>query len=188
MKTNKFHRSWTLKQLLFAYLAITKVWYWLDTLSGIDTISAFGTTLLTRMLQQDIMVVIVLICMFTLDDFVTSREGNTLWATAKTHIIGLFIFLALILGWHFFISATGLMTANITDWGAFVLQWSILYAIFAGALTAKDKLKKKEAEQYIPDASTDEGKISMLNSLCEAGVLTREECNLKIKEACEAHT
>jgi hypothetical protein len=171
-------RGWTFKELLFSYLAITKVFYWANTLGAMEGWGEFGSVIVNRLIGQDIMAIVILIAMFTLDDYITRRDGKTLAATIKLYAVGLVIFLALILAYHLLLGL--FITVNINDWPRFFLEWTMVYAICTTALTLKEKLKKKEAEQYIPDANTDEGKIALLETLCNAGVLTRDECNEKI--------
>ena len=166
------------KQLLFYYLAITKIFYWIGALGAIENLGEFGTVFINRMINQDIMTIIVLIALSVLDYYLfRGKDSNDFIATVKLYLLGLIMFLALIVGYTFLLGL--FFPVNIDDWPLFLLNWVVIFVVICVALFIKDKLKAKEAEKYLPDADTSEGKLAMLKTLHEKGVLTQAEFDEK---------
>jgi predicted neutral ceramidase superfamily lipid hydrolase len=130
------------------------------------------------MINQDIMTIIILIAMSILDYYLfRGKDSNDFIATVKLYIIGFIIFITLITGYTFFIGL--FVTVNIANWPLYILNWAIIFVVICVALYIKDKIKTKEAEKYLPDADTNEGKLAMLKTLHEKGVLTQAEFDEK---------
>ncbi|MCL2356782.1 MAG: hypothetical protein FWC70_06455 [Defluviitaleaceae bacterium] len=166
-----------LVQLLFSYLAVAKLMYWIEALAGISDFDDFMTIIVTRLINQDIVIILVLIAMFILDDFVFDRASEKgLLESIKLNAVGLVIFLAILTGYHFVLGL--FIEVNISSWPRFFISWSIIFAIASAFLLIKDRMKKKETELYIrsePTADTPEGRLLMLEALHKAGTLTDEE-------------
>jgi len=182
MKPKKSIGLWfSFKQLLFAYLAVTKVMYWIGTIAMVDNLGEFGGVFLRRMINQDIMTIVILIIMFGLEARIVSKASkNNLLANVKFYTISLVIYLALIVGYNLLLGL--FFDVSVDSWLIFIAEWIVIFMIACLFLHLKEKLKKKETEMYLPDAGTNAGKIAMLKSLCDAGVLTQEEFEAKHKK------
>ena len=175
METKKItSEGFSFKQLLFAYLAVTKVMYWINTINAMDGLGEFGFLFVNRMLNQDIMVIVVLVAMNFLDKYLfRGKSDNDLIANVKLYVIGVVMFVILIAGYHFLLGL--FLPVYIPYWHQFILQLVAMFTIISFVLYIKERLKKKESALYLPDADTDEVKLSMLKSLRDADVLTQEE-------------
>jgi uncharacterized membrane protein SirB2 len=173
-------KAFNFKALLFSYLAVSKVFYWIDQLGGLEEWGDVGTVLVNRLLQRDIMIVIILLSMFKLDDVITAKEGNGFMANVKIYGFGLVIYLALIAGYTLLMEV--IFEPMVENWFSYLLNWAVIYFIISAFLTLKEKMKQKEAAQYIPDATTPQGQIALLETLCQNGVLSRDECDAKIEQ------
>ena len=173
--------GFSFKQLLFAYLAVTKVMYWIGTIAMMDNLGEFGGVFINRMINQDIMTIVILVTMFSLEARIFSKTSeNNLLANVKLYAIGLIIYLALIVAYNFLLGL--FIDVSVDNWLMFIVGWIVIFVIISLFLHLKEKLKKKETEMYLPSADTDEGKIFMLKSLCDTGVLTQEEFEEKHKK------
>ena len=167
-----------IKELLFAYLAVTKIMYWMNTFAGLDGFGEFGYAFLDRMIGQDIVIIIILIAMFILDGyFFRGKSDKDVLANIKLFSMGLIVFLVVVAGYTLLIGLFFEMTVN--SWPQLFIDFTVSYVIIYAFVFIKDMVKKKQAEKYALDTSTDEAKIAMLKSLCNAGVLTQEECDEK---------
>jgi len=168
------NNSFSVKQMIVAYLAVTKVMYWINMLGSMDSFGDFGSAFANRMINQDIMVIVVLIAMHFLEKYIFRDTcENDFWANVKLNCIGLIVFIALMVGYHLLLGL--FFEVIINNWLTFIIEWTIIYTIISIFLHLKERMKKKEAELYIPDASDDEGKITMLKALHESNVLTQDE-------------
>lgn len=178
MKTKKPYKGLGFKQFLFIYLAITKMLYWINIIIRLDSFSEFGNVFINRMLSQDILVIIALVAMYFLDRYIFSRASDNDWrANLKLYLIGMVLIVALVAG--YFLLMQLFFEAVIAGWPRFIGELVLIYFILAVFVHLKERLKKKEAQLYLPEADSDEAKIAMLKSLCGAGVLTQEECETK---------
>ena len=166
------------KEFLFAYLAVTKVMYWINTFAGLDGFGEFGAAFLDRMIGQDIVVIIILIAMYIMDErFFRGKSDRDVVANIKLFSMGLIVFLGVVTSYTLIIGL--FIEVNVNSWPQFILEFSMGFAVIYAFVFLKDMVKKKQAEKYALDTSTDEAKIAMLKSLCEVGVLTQEECDEK---------
>ncbi|MCL2222717.1 MAG: SHOCT domain-containing protein [Oscillospiraceae bacterium] len=179
MKTKKSTGAgFSFKQLLFYYLAVTKVLYWINMVGTMESLDEFGIIFLNRMVGQDIMVIMVLIAMHFLDKYLfRGKSDNDLLANVKLYSIGAVIGVAIITGYTLLIGL--FVPIHINNWFIFILNLVIMFVIVSFFLHIKDRMKKKESALYLPDAYTNESKLAMLKSLCDTGVLTQEEFDEK---------
>lgn len=138
-----------LKEILFTYLAISKILYWIETISAMDQ-SDFGTVgevVLMRLLQRDLLLITIVILFYLLDKLIEKklRSGNVingviLYAAGFVGMIGLFYAYAWILGWFFPVGVPPIRT--------FISQWILGYIAVIVALNVKYYFKAKEKETY----------------------------------------
>ena len=186
MKT-KF--GFSLKELLFAYLAINKLFYWMENIAAIraDELGTVAGAIIDRLINRDFMAIVILIMMFSLDHYIETHP-----TLSNSNVKYLMV---LIIGYVFYISSITLysMIVNAIFAGDFITGFwvaiemipnmTLVYLIASIVLSVKDKMKKKEALMYLPDADSAEARIDMLNKLCSCGVISQEEYENK-KELC----
>jgi uncharacterized membrane protein len=180
MKTKKSTGAgFSFRQLLFYYLAVTKVMYWLNVIVTMEGLDEFGLLFLNRMIGQDLMVIVVLLVMHFLEKrLFKEKNDNDLLAAVKLYSIGAVAGVSIIVGYTLLVGL--FVPIYIEDWFLFILNLVIMFVIVSFILHIKDKMKKKEAALYLPDVGTSEGKLTMLRSLYDTGVLTQEEFDEKV--------
>jgi len=143
--------AFTFKELLFAYLAISKLMYWMNNIAAIqqDELGEVWRMVLNRLLGQDIMTIWILIAMFLLDHYVKTHPSIKKGSIRDILIygIGYVIYIVSIIVYTWVLGLFSL--AQINNWGAFILNFSIFYVAACVVLGVKERVKKKEAELYI---------------------------------------
>ena len=178
--------AFTFKELLFAYLAVSKLMYWMDKINAIpeDGLGAILNLIIARLLEQDIMTIWVLVSMFLLDHYIETHPSiaKGWFRNFIFYNIGYAIYVVSIVGYLLLI---GLYFGPQFDGWRGLLEilffYSIFYVIACVILNLKDRLKKKEAEKYILEEKEKDDTIALLSVLYERGVLTQEEFESKIK-------
>jgi len=172
----------TFKQLFFTYLLVSKVMYWIDNFASVESWRAFGGFFAERMLNQDIMVILVILAMFVLEKYLYPENGeeNEYLYNLKLMGIGLFVFLALIVGYQLLMGF--IFNVRIENWRSLLTELTMIYIIIAFAVYVKEQMKKKEVETYLPCVNDPKTQRSMLYSLHEAGLLTEAELTNKIEQ------
>ena len=172
----------TFKQLFFTYLLVNKVMYWMDVFNGLDGFGEFGMMFLSRMVNQDIMVILVLIAMHVLEEKLHPNDslGNDFKKNALFMVLGWLIFLAMLSGYLLFVGL--FVEVTIDSWPRLLLDFTIGYLIIGAVIYVKDSMKKKEAESYLTDGDSHEAQRYMLESLHKNGVLTQEEFEQKLAQ------
>jgi len=147
-------KSWTtIKEILFLYLAANKVMDWMNT---IDTASqgdleGVGEAILIRILNRDIILIVPIIIIYSLDKFLyfkkESKYSNALkelaiYAMGYGGMIGFLYIYYWILSWFFPIELPRI--------DALVNNTIAIYTIITIALTVKLHFKRKKEEN--PDS------------------------------------
>jgi len=183
----------TFKELFFAYLAISKLMYWVDNIAVVSQDGFIGVVelVVNRLINQDIMVVWILVAMFLLDHYIETHPNVSKSWLKKILLygIGYAIYISSILLYMLILALlpiTGLMGIDALPaiLQEVIVAYSIFYVIACVFLFLKDGMKKKEAEKYIQETITNEDSLVMLTTLCERGVITQEEFECK-KEICQ---
>ena len=170
-----------LTQLFFTYLLVSKAMYWIDNFASLENWRAFGGFFVNRMLNQDIMVILVILAMFVLEKYLypESGEDNEYLYNLKLIGIGWFVFMGLIVGYQLLMGL--IFEVDINNWRAFLTELTMIYIIIAFVVYVKEQMKKKEVETYMPCINDPATQRSMLYSLHEAGVLNEAELASKIE-------
>jgi len=179
-KQKKIDRS-LLKELLFTYLAITKIMYWMDVIMGVGTegfdFIAIGGTVIARLLERDILLILGIIAFFWLDEMLEKKKSKhgKFMEYVVFYAVG-FVVLAGITAAYLGLLSLIFGPLEINSWGAFIGYGFLGYVVVAIALNVKIYFKSKAK----PDFATNEDKIKMLKILREGGILTQDEFNDKI--------
>ncbi|MCL2227789.1 MAG: hypothetical protein FWB97_09240 [Oscillospiraceae bacterium] len=180
----KKNPAFTVKELLFAYLAISKLMYWMENVAAIyqDIFGEVWRMVLNRLLMQDIIIIWILVAMFFLDHYISTHpsvaEGPKKYVLV--YGIGYVIYMASIVGYLFVLRL--FIDVQIDSWAEILFSFSIFYAIASVMMYLKERMKKKEAAMYIPAEKINKDSLVLLATLRERGVLTQDEYKSK-KEA-----
>lgn len=151
--------GFSFKQLLFGYLAVTKVLYWITAFSEMSSWNEFGGMLVRRLLMQDIPVIVVLVAMHYLEKYLFSKtHEDDIKANIKLYTIGTVLFVAIVSGYVFLMDQL-LDEFTIGNWAFFILNQLGVFLIICLFLHLKDKLKKKETAMY----AAEEGRMEFFD-------------------------
>jgi len=163
-KPAKKKPAFTFKELLFAYLAISKLMYWMNNINEIqqDGLWEIGRMVVNRLLAQDIVTIWILIAMFLLEHYISTHPSIK---TGRIKIILLYS-----IGYVIYVSSIVVylvilnifMDVQIYSWVDLIFGFSLFYVAACVVLYVKDRAKKKEAEMYIPDENA---KMSVLDTI-----------------------
>jgi len=179
--------AFTLKELLFAYLAISKLMYWMDNIVAIgqDELGEVGRMVLNRLLNQDIMIIIILLAMFLLEHYISTHPALTKSVTKNILVygIGYVIYIVSLVVYVFALNwIFQQQLPQLSGLGVFLLEFSAFYVIACVFLYVKERIKEREAKKHILADKKSEDTQALLDILHERGVLTQEEYERKSSE------
>ena len=181
--------NWSaIKTILFAYLAISKVVYWVTL--AFESYENMWRVILQRFLQQDILIIATIVFLYLFEEkFVLKRKKLKGVLAHAILALGGYVAFCVILIVYALIADLRLPTpANV--WlivsQPFMLNLSIVYFVAFGAITAKEHFKEKEAHNYALDLQSKSIKLEMLKSLRDGGVLSQEEFDKQETKLSEA--
>ena len=184
MNKNEKRQS-TILEMLFTYLAISKILYWFNTFYALlqYDLGTAAEAFLIRFLNQDFMIIVGVLIFFKLDTLIEKRKSkeNALLATILFYIIGYALLMGASIAYTLIITA---FTGESLNWNEFYyfLRLSIIwYLMIIVVLSIKDYLKnrQKKLSECDPEKYSAEEKLSMLEVLLRDGVLTQEEFDIK---------
>jgi len=153
-------------RMLFIYLIASKVIYYFDfitTAFNQGGLRDMGESVLTRLLTQDILIILVVLLTFNTEKFVTlifSKYNKTV-NDVTVHIIDYVLYIGALAIYFWIMLFFGLF--QYMNWRVFLIYSSIIYVVIVIAIEGKKYLKKKEMTAYVPVLSTDE-KLAMLKN------------------------
>jgi len=168
-------------QVLFSYLVVSKVIYYFEFIASAlnqGGLWAMGEVLLTRLLTQDMLIILIILLTFNTEKFVASKiskYSNTV-NQVIVHIIDYVLYMGVLII-YFWAMMFFDLSQNMT-WRGIFLSSSIIYLVIIIAIETKKYLKKKEMTGYTHILSADE-KLAMLKTLLDNNVLTQDEYDLK---------
>jgi len=180
MSTKKEKRS-AIWGVLFSYLIISKTIYYFDLIISTlnrGGLATMGETVLTRLLTQDILIILIILLTFHTEKFVTLilSKYNKTANQMIVHGIDYVLYMGILASYFGIMLFFGLMQNF--SWLVFFIYSSLLYLAIVTVVEVKKSLKKKEAASYAPVLSEDE-KLAMLKTLLDNSVLTQEEYDRK---------
>jgi len=172
-------------EMLFAYLTVTKIFYWIDFVTVAVSEGDFrtvGNAVLTRLFDRDILNILGVFLVICIEEFIQRKMSKykKVWKEIIGHIV-IFLLMVGVVFVYFWARALILGIPLNWNWGESFIFSGILYLIGAVVFEVKNFLKKKELTECTPVLSADE-KLAMLETLCDNGVLTQEEYDRKKEE------
>jgi len=176
-----------IKEILFSYLAISKILYWLNTITAMNQSGLDGVfdTVFIRLVEQDIPIILSVIVFFFLDKLIVwkkSKYGKLLenvvfYVVGYIALMGVVFIYSLIL--HLLFGPV-----QVDSWGQFIGYLTLAYLVVAAVLNIKLYFKTKAAPEYALPAKSADDKVTMLKILLDDGVLTQEEFDQKKAKLC----
>ena len=174
-------------EILFTYLAISKILYWYNNVTAMGQGDVLGAIegFLMRFVYNDLILIIGVIFFYFLDKLIVlkkSRERTVLKGIIENivfYAVG-YVVLMVISTVYSVVLAIAAGTFGEFSWSGFIVfVGSTLpaYLVVCVALAIKEYSKKKgkEIAECETDAESKDKKLSMLESLLRDGVLTQEE-------------
>ena len=183
--------------ILIAYLAISKIIYWANTITALNQadIGSMGQEVLTRVLNHDLPIIIIVTAFYFLDKVARLKKSkhNNALKHIVLYAIGYVIFIGIIFTYNLIADIIILgqdfsLARYVSSFLNVLLANTVGFFIATVVLEIKNFFKKKgkELSEDAPDRST-EDKLAMLKDLLDDGILTQEEFDRK-KEKLAAQT
>ena len=181
MSTKKSKKS-EIWAMLFAYLAVSKIFYWFNFIIVVASegdLRTVGNALLTRLYTQDMLIILGILLVTCIEKFMLSKmsKRKKIWRQITEHI-AIYLLMQGLVFVYFWVMALILGLPLNWNWGEALIFGSIIYLIVVVVFEIKNFLKKKELTECAPVLSADE-KLAMLKALRDNGVFTQEEYDRK---------
>jgi len=171
-------KKWSpVKEILFSYLAISKILYWFNTATYMSQqdLGNVGVAILQRLLFQDFAIIMGVVIFFVLDRLIVFKKAKN--SKILQQVIYYAIGYVALAGFVFIYSQilTLFFSVTVHSWVEFIIYGTIGYLVVTVVLNLKHYFKEKLKPEYIPQLDSADKKTSMLKRLYEDGVLTQEE-------------
>jgi len=182
------HRKWPpFKEMLFIYLAITKIFYWYNTIieTAQNDLGSLGWVVLNRVLGQDLIIIASIIIMSSLDkyiqkvSYIEGQKYSRVLREIKIYAFGYVAFMGFILIYFWVLSV---LFGDQLNWGFVIVYSSAAYLVVSVGLEIKIYLKRKFAPADALPTHSAEDKLAMLKALHDDGILTQEEYDSKLQK------
>jgi len=178
-------------EILFTYLAISKILYWYNNVTAMGQGDILGAVegFLIRFVYNDLILIIGVIFFYFLDKFIVLKKSRE--RTVFMGIIENIIFYVVGYGVLMVISTAYSVILAIIEgtfgqfsWSGFMVYIGYTlpaYLVVIAVFNIKDYFKKKgkEIAEGETDSQIKDKKLSMLESLLKDGILTQEEFDEK---------
>jgi len=134
-----------IKEILFTYLAISKVMYWYDTvivMSQNDLISV-GEAVLHRLLNRDLLIIVCVILFFFLERFIQHKKTKNIKIFGNIVLYAINYVVLVVVLLIYFLLLNLFLEASQIAWGFLISYTLVGYIVVAVVLNVKDYLKKK---------------------------------------------
>ena len=183
MRVKKEKRRWLpLKEILFGYLALSKIIYWMEMIDVAEYGDVWNVaeTVWLRLLNRDLLLISFVILFVVLEKLILKKSKDRdilkqviLYVVGYAGVIGLFYLYSWIASWFIPVYYPSLIDLAINN--------IIGYALVVIVLNIKIYFKTKEKETHktsLPVQGMDNN-LAMLKTLFERGILTQEEFDRK---------
>jgi len=171
-------KKWSpVKEILFSYLAISKILYWLNTATTFSQhdLGNVWEAVIERLLFQDFSIILGVVVFFALDKLIALKKtkNSKILEQVIYYVIG---YVALVSVTFTYIQILSLFfTVTVYSWSEFIAYGTIAYLVVTVVLNVKHYFKEKLKPEYTPSLESADSKISMLKLLYDDGALTQEE-------------
>lgn len=179
------------KEILFTYLALSKIMYWMETVTVMNPVNLADAAqgVMMRFLGRDLMLIIGVTAFFFLDKVIALKKSK--YSSILEHVIfyavGYVVLMSItfvyMLGLNLvFLAQEFSLGVFAREFTGFLPSSVPIYIVVVIALNVKLYFKAKGkqtlAQAALPNQST-EDKLTMLKALLDDGVLTQEEFDSK---------
>ena len=162
------------KEMLFTYLAITKILYWYNTITAMD--AGMGEAVMSRLLYQDAIIISAIIFFYFLDKRIQVNKSK--YSSVIEHILFYVIGFVAIVGVSLIHQRLMFGPIQIVSLGAFMRaigNFAVGYTVVIIAFNVKSYFKSKVKPEQAPPAQSTGDKLAVLSNFLDDGTLTKEE-------------
>ena len=175
-------KSWSpIKEMLFTYLALTKILYWFNTVNTIDQngLGNMREVILRRLLNQDIFLILVVVFFYFLDERLQLKKSkySEILEQVVFYAIGFIALLGILLAYNWIVFGF----LEVDSWWIFIRNTAFAYLLTVAILNIKYYFKTKTKIEMTLFSKSDDDKRLMLRTLFDEGLLTQEEFDNKKK-------
>ena len=177
-------KAWSgVKEILFTFLALSKVLYYFYTVSEMrqSDLEGAGELLLERLIDRDLLLIGFVIIFYFLYILIFERKSKyggpvkyvILYTIGYAVMIGFFYFYSWVVSWF--------MPVQFPPLGPMIVGNIIGYIAIIISLNVKDYFKRKAKEPIVhaPAVRSADDKLTMLQALLDDGLLTQDEFDRK---------
>ena len=179
----------SIKEILFTYLAISKLLYWINIATAADSFESVGRAVSQRLINRDIVLILVIVFIFLFEKKVVMKQKNREGILAQIILAvgGYIMFGVILVGYLWILSLVFSVPFSAIDFlRAEMISWTVIFFIIMGALIAKEHFKKKEAYEYALDVQSKNIKLEMLETLRDEKVLSQKQFDKQKEKLFEA--
>ena len=182
----KKENGFPIKEMLVAYLAISKAVYWFNIITMAEGFGGVWSAVLERLIDRDIVIILFVISVYTFDYMFIMKQKKWSGNLAQAILVGIgYVVFAVIVSLYALV--LNLIVQEVFNLWEFLriffgrdfLIVSISYFVIAGFILAKESFKKKEAYAYALAIQSKDIKLEMLKALFDDGVLSQEEFDIQ---------
>jgi len=172
--------NWSLiKEMLFAYLAISKIMYWVNTINSVNQngLGDVREAVVIRLLNRDLILIVSVIFFYYLDSRIHLKKSkyNKILEYITLYSIGFIFLIGIILFYNWLLSSP----IPIESWPTFIINFAPSYFAIVVVFEIKHHFKSKAKLKNASSMGSIDDKLSMLEILREDDVLTQEEFDQK---------
>ena len=182
----KKEKTFPIKEMVVAYLAISKAMYWFNIIAMAEGLDGVGSAVLERLINQDIVIILFVIFIYAFEYIFVIKQKKWSGNLAQGILIGVgyVIFIVILFIYVLVLNLTLQETFNLRSFfqgffGGDLLTFSISYFTIAGYIFVKESFKKKEAYSYALDIQSKDIRLETLKALLDDGVLSQEEFDIQ---------
>jgi len=177
-------RHWTIAwEILFTYLAISKVLYWFElvAVAGDFTVDIVLSVLLPRFVFRDLPLIAIVFIFYFMDNFLLKLHEKQAAKRSKIakeialYAVGYVVVAAVWFAYSWLLIWVGWLDSGERLWGEEFLYMSSAYLLVVAVMVVKQFSAKKK--KVVSKSAED--KVEMLEILLYDGVLTQEEFEIK---------
>ena len=175
-----------IKEMIFAYLAISKVSYWLNLIAGAEGFEGVWSGVLERLLSRDIIIILLVISIYTFEYMFIMKRKKWSGNLAQVIIVGIGFVMYIVIANTYLLVINWILQDSFNVWSFLerslrgnLLNLTISYFVIAGVVFLKETFKKKEAYAYPLDIQRKDIKLETLKALLDDGVLSQEDFDVQ---------
>ena len=189
----KKENGFPFKNMVVAYLAISKAMYWLGIFATAEGLDGVGSAVLERLINRDIVIILLVASIYTFEYIFVMKRKKWSGHLAEVILIGIGYVMYVVILFTYVVGRNWILQESFDlrfflegFFRGYLPAMSISYFAIAGFILVKESFKKKEAYAYALDIQRKDIKLETLKSLLDDGVLSQEDFDIQKVKLLEA--